>query len=231
MTVTATDAVGNETKTTRTLKIVLPDRDGDGSATDRDCNDSDAAIKPGAAEVLDNNVDEDCDGVKGINLDRDRDGFNRPDDCDDANPAIHRGVPEKRGNAVDEDCDGVKLPFLRITSGINRLFVPFRRYTTVRRFIIRDAPVGAVAEVRCRGGGCPKKAKKLTSKGAKELRFTSYFAKRKLRPGAIVEVRITLPDQIGKFARYVMRARKAPKATVLCLPPGQTKAIACPQGS
>lgn len=39
------------------------DDDGDGSAQPQDCDDSAPAIRPGAPEVLDNDVDENCDGV------------------------------------------------------------------------------------------------------------------------------------------------------------------------
>ncbi|MCB9758329.1 MAG: putative metal-binding motif-containing protein [Alphaproteobacteria bacterium] len=40
------------------------DRDGDGwTGADGDCDDGDAAVNPGAAEDLTNNVDDDCDGV------------------------------------------------------------------------------------------------------------------------------------------------------------------------
>lgn len=39
------------------------DSDGDGYCSTDDCNDSDPAINPGAAEVCDNGVDDDCDGA------------------------------------------------------------------------------------------------------------------------------------------------------------------------
>jgi hypothetical protein len=63
--VTATDDVGNVTTRTGSLVItaVPPvDRDGDATFADRDCNDEDPRVKPGAHDVPGNKVDENCDG-------------------------------------------------------------------------------------------------------------------------------------------------------------------------
>jgi hypothetical protein len=45
------------------ITCIPVDRDGDGFASDRDCDEVSSAVHPGAAEVLDNAVDENCDGV------------------------------------------------------------------------------------------------------------------------------------------------------------------------
>jgi Putative metal-binding motif len=105
--VRSTDAAGNVENTPKvvTWKITA-DVDNDGSPFPTDCDDANAAIHPGAPEILDNNVDENCDGVKGVNLDRDRDGSNRPADCDDANPGIRPGAPEILDDGIDQNCDG-----------------------------------------------------------------------------------------------------------------------------
>jgi len=71
-----------------------------------DCDDAEAAVFPGAAEVC-NRVDDDCDGVVPIEeVDGDGDGTSPCEgDCDDQDPDIGPEVDE-RCDAVDHDCDG-----------------------------------------------------------------------------------------------------------------------------
>ena len=79
-----------------------------GSDNDLDCDDSNFDINPGVEEVLDNGVDEDCDGF--AQMDSDGDGFvsdqTGGDDCDDSDFDINPDATEIPDNAVDEDCDG-----------------------------------------------------------------------------------------------------------------------------
>jgi hypothetical protein len=106
--VVAVDSVGNvdPTPARRNWTVLAVDRDNDGHNRDSDCDDTRIDVHPGAAEVADNGIDEDCDGADTIDLDRDRDGYNRPYDCDDANAQIHPGAAEMPENGRDESCDG-----------------------------------------------------------------------------------------------------------------------------
>jgi hypothetical protein len=105
------------------------DADGDTWHTPADCNDANPSINPGAAEVVGNNVDNNCDGVEDCFPDADNDGArltttdpgganndadcNDPNegatadplDCSDANPAINPAATEIKGDGVDQNCD------------------------------------------------------------------------------------------------------------------------------
>ncbi len=96
-----------------------------------DCDDNNAAVHPGAAEIC-NGIDDDCDGVTdGVDLsgctpfftDNDGDGVGAGSssclckasglftatvggDCDDTNASIHPGAVELC-NGVDDNCNGV----------------------------------------------------------------------------------------------------------------------------
>ena len=109
------------------------DDDGDGySEADGDCDDADAAVNPGAAELC-NDVDDDCSGrvdddavdATAWFIDRDGDGYgdggayircaagdgmvDRDGDCDDDDAAVSPAARDISGNGEDEDCDGIDI--------------------------------------------------------------------------------------------------------------------------
>ena len=87
------------------------DADGDGfSEADGDCDDTNADVFPGAEDIPNDGVDQDCDGADGGDLtDADGDGFYaEEDDCDDSNADVNPGMVEQCLPAgVDDNCDGL----------------------------------------------------------------------------------------------------------------------------
>ena len=80
------------------------------------------------------------------------------------------------------------------------------------------APRGARIGVRCRGGGCPYRHKRTTSKG-KTVKLRRLA--RNYRAGAVIEIRVTKPETIGKFTRLRIVAGRTPKRIDRCLNPGK----------
>ena len=101
-----------------------PDQDGDGYTVPTDCDDTNADVHPGADEVVDDGIDQDCNGFDTVTCwtDGDGDGYGTtptvlnalgscagyadgPGDCNDANAAVNPGASEIC-DGLDDDCDG-----------------------------------------------------------------------------------------------------------------------------
>jgi len=89
----------------------IQDADGDGSLDESDCAPEDPLIFPGSDDPFGDGVDQNCDGLDGI--DNDGDGYpaNALDasqrDCNDWDPDIHPGADDTLGDSIDNNCDGV----------------------------------------------------------------------------------------------------------------------------
>ncbi len=97
------------------------DDDGDGYGDDPacdpgwiDCNDNDAAVYPGAFDICEDGIDQDCDGAdrscECAETDLDGDGYGTAQacadiDCDDTDPYVYPTAPEIC-NGIDDNCDG-----------------------------------------------------------------------------------------------------------------------------
>jgi hypothetical protein len=113
-----------------------------------------------------------------------------------------------------------------ILSPISSFFVLTAKGTKIQTLLVSKVPAGATVEVRCTGKGCPFKHKKVTVKSSK-ANVKPLFKHAVLRPKAVVEIRITAANRVGKVVRYTMRKGKLPTSRNLCLPVGSTKPKGC----
>ena len=87
------------------------------------------------------------------------------------------------------------------------------------------APKGAHVGVRCKGGACPYKHKRFTSKGKRVILRAlsgSYVE------GNVIEIRVTRFETMGKITRLRVRAGKRPARLDRCIVPGRpNKPVRC----
>jgi hypothetical protein len=107
--------------------VSFTDLDGDGWASESDCNDADPAVYPLAGDASCDGIDNNCNGLVDELVpiwyqDGDADGFGDSNvseqtctppagyiqtggDCDDSDPLVNPGMAEGC-NGIDDDCDG-----------------------------------------------------------------------------------------------------------------------------
>jgi len=228
--VRAVDRAGNKdgTPATRTWEVAAHDDDGDGFNQRIDCNDGDPAIHPGAVDVPDDGIDQDCDGGDAVNLDRDRDGFPRPKDCRDDRPDIHPGAVDIPGDRIDQDCNGHDAKFPTLGIGVFGFFDDSAAYTRVIGLSVTRAPKGVTVKLTCTGPGCPfKTTTRNTRRTTRRLDLLGALKQAKLRRGAVLELRVTKRGYVGVLTRWTIRAPAQTTRTDRCLIPNQKRPARC----
>lgn len=102
-TYSATDA-GTPGAANEDCAIIGADEDGDGWIILDERDDTDATMYPYAPEVVEDGVDQDCDGVDLV--DADDDGWAADEDCDDGDATVYPGATDTPADGIDQDCDG-----------------------------------------------------------------------------------------------------------------------------
>ena len=230
--VRAGDAAGNvdASPASRTWTVNARDVDRDGHNSPQDCDDGNAAIHPGAVDVADDGIDQDCDGADRVNLDRDGDGIPRPADCDDSNAAIRPGAFDVPEDGVNQDCDGVDARWRMPNTSLAYLFGFQDKRARAIRLEVARVPAGGKVHVRCPSGrkkGCTFKRRNVAVRN-QVAKVLKVVRKLRLKPGAVLEVRVSAPGMATKVSRFTVRKRpRQPKLKTGCLKPGAKRLSTC----
>jgi hypothetical protein len=80
-------------------------------------------------------------------------------------------------------------------------------HTRVKRLAVVGAKPGTRVVLRCRGGGCPRR---VAVTGGGTINLKRYVRRARLRPGAVLVIRILEPGAIGRVERFRIRDDRAP---------------------
>lgn len=163
------------------------DIDSDGYTRPGDCNDNNPAIHPGAVDVPDNGIDENCDGQDAR---RDSDGDGVPDYRD--------RCPLRSSKGIDANGDGCRDPEqLQLTAQV-RLRLNRGGLHVASLFVRTDA--GARVVLDCDRGACRGESRKV---GGDRVQLGGDF-QHHIPDGTKISLSATEAGHLGVVKRYLL---------------------------
>jgi hypothetical protein len=162
--------------------------------------------------------------------DVDGDGYAAALDCDDGDHTSSPGATDTPGDGIDQDCSGADEPLPRFFPRVLSYFESYkqgsRKWSEFTELGVEDVPAGAVIRLQCKGAGCRFKTWGSTvRKDTNRLNLLPRVKRSKLRPKAVLELRLTRPGHVGTIVRWTVGP--PPKPVVRCLTPGAKKDVKC----
>lgn len=116
--------------------------------------------------------------------------------------------------------------YTRVRAAITAKWALSKSSTSLTSLTISSLPAKARVTVACKASGCPFAKRAFSPKG-KSLALASTFGNAKLKPGATIQITVSVAGQVGSVARFAVRSGRPPIRTSLCLVPGARKPAAC----
>jgi hypothetical protein len=137
----------------------------------------------------------------------------QPPLADDEYEAYGRFVGERPPDASPVPAGpGSTAAPARTTARLVRRFRVRATHTRVRRLAVVGAQPGMRIELRCHGRGCPLKLRRIDVKRAGTVNLKPFLRRARLRPGAVLSVRIIEPGALGRVVRLRIRDDRRPRA-------------------
>lgn len=178
------------------------DLDGDGHARPSDCDDENPAVHPGAAEVPDNGIDENCDGQDAR---RDSDGDGVPDYKDQC--------PARSSKGIDTNSDGCRDPEqLKLAAQVNFRFKAEELHLT--SLSVRTTP-GARVSLSCEREVCSGESKLVPGERGQ---FRRSF-KQWIPSGADITLTASKRGYVSAIKRFQLSTEGIRLLRQWCVPP------------